>query len=76
MSEQRKEATPSLDLSTFAHESLRVRDGEVSSGIIGRDPMTGDFVHQESGLAARGVGSISSFFGGVGAGEKKRTATG
>jgi len=46
VSEQRNDQNPSLDLSTFVNETVRVRDGEVSSGIIGRDPKTGNFIHQ------------------------------
>lgn len=46
MSEPKQDENPSSDLSRFVAETVRISEGEVSSGITGRDPKTGDFVHQ------------------------------
>jgi hypothetical protein len=46
MSQPKQDEKPSSDLSRFVAEAVRISEGEVSSGITGRDPKTGEFVHQ------------------------------
>jgi hypothetical protein len=45
MSQPKHDENQSSDLGRIVEETVRIREGEVSSGITGRDPKTGD-VHQ------------------------------
>ena len=46
MSQPKHDENPSSDLDGIVEEIVRIIEGEVSSGITGKDAKTGDFVHQ------------------------------